>query len=327
MALYFFKKQNGTWVLGNNPVTDVTQPNSYRMKSKGNKFSLLACFTRPGWDDHLNLTATDICKDAVGTKYGSLDEFLTSTQDFFSKAPASGGGDDANWLVYQALLTQNGLDAPIAHVLNRDASNYLGDVIWERGDIGNYSFTIPNAPEMSLTFLPSIREYLLDSDGWIGAYMGNNGQGIVQTRFLSIFEQPVNSYPTDDLLYMFPFEIRVRKRATPPQLLSAVINEDGDRVILTFDKKMTNESGVLYQEVTVSNTLYISATDVGNIGPGFDRVDVEDNVVVLMISSNAPTVGKSYVLNNNSACIESFDYGLLQNIENFPVINMSTQQL
>jgi len=46
---------------------------------------------------------------------------------------------------YVALLTQTGTSAPVATVLNKNAPNYLGDVVWTRNDIGDYTGTLTNS--------------------------------------------------------------------------------------------------------------------------------------------------------------------------------------
>ena len=41
-------------------------------------------------------------------------------------------------LIYKAILTQSGTNAPVATVLNSNDSNYLGDLTWLRDDVGSY---------------------------------------------------------------------------------------------------------------------------------------------------------------------------------------------
>ena len=46
---------------------------------------------------------------------------------------------------YAAILTQTGTSAPVATVLNSKSPNYLGDIIWTRNDIGDYTGTLNNS--------------------------------------------------------------------------------------------------------------------------------------------------------------------------------------
>ncbi len=57
-------------------------------------------------------------------------------------ADLGGGG---SYLVYTALLTQSGTDAPVATVLNSADANYLGDVVWTYDDVGTYTGTLAGA--------------------------------------------------------------------------------------------------------------------------------------------------------------------------------------
>ena len=61
----------------------------------------------------------------------------TTTQDI-----ADLGGGAAAYLVYTALLTQTGTDAPVATVLQNTLS---GAIVWTRGDVGEYTGTLAGA--------------------------------------------------------------------------------------------------------------------------------------------------------------------------------------
>lgn len=56
-----------------------------------------------------------------------------------STSPSGGGGSEAAYLVYTALLTQTGTDAPVATVLQNTLG---GTVVWTRADTGQYAATL-----------------------------------------------------------------------------------------------------------------------------------------------------------------------------------------
>lgn len=51
-------------------------------------------------------------------------------------------GQAPNYQEYVALLTQTGTNAPTAVVLNQDANNYLGNIVWTYDDVGAYIGTL-----------------------------------------------------------------------------------------------------------------------------------------------------------------------------------------
>ena len=62
----------------------------------------------------------------------------TTTQDIADL----GGGGAAAYLVYTALLSQSGTDAPVATVLENTLG---GTVVWARSDVGVYTATLADA--------------------------------------------------------------------------------------------------------------------------------------------------------------------------------------
>ena len=62
-----------------------------------------------------------------------------------AQAIADLGGGGASYLVYTALLSQSGTDAPVATVLNSADANYLGNVVWTRDGVGDYTGTLAAA--------------------------------------------------------------------------------------------------------------------------------------------------------------------------------------
>ena len=86
-----------------------------------------------------------------GTVVTSLDgtELLEAEKDGVSVpitaqgiADLAGGGGAAAYLVYTALLTQSGTDAPVATVLQNTLG---GTVVWSRNTTGDFSATLVGA--------------------------------------------------------------------------------------------------------------------------------------------------------------------------------------
>jgi len=63
---------------------------------------------------------------------------------------AAAGGGGSSYLVYTALLTQSGTDAPVANVLENTLG---GTVVWARDNAGSYTATLSNAFTANKTFL------------------------------------------------------------------------------------------------------------------------------------------------------------------------------
>jgi len=68
----------------------------------------------------------------------------TTTQDI-----ADLGGGGSSYLVYRALLSQAGTDAPVATVLENTLG---GTVVWTRDGVGDYSATLTGAFTANKTF-------------------------------------------------------------------------------------------------------------------------------------------------------------------------------
>ena len=90
---------------------------------------------------------------------------------------STGGGGAAAYLVYTALLSQSGTDAPTATVLQNTLG---GTVVWTRDSAGFYLGTLAGAFTQNKTFV------LVTHDGSLGAtgYMGggrNDGDSVFVT--------------------------------------------------------------------------------------------------------------------------------------------------
>lgn len=116
----------------------------------------------------------------------------STTQDI-----ADLGGGGAGYLVYTALLSQTGTDAPVATVLE---NTLAGTVVWTYDDVGSYIGTLAGVFIINKTVI------ILGASN--GAGQGNaafrssdNTVGIVSANG--------SGTPANDLLYETPIEIRV----------------------------------------------------------------------------------------------------------------------
>lgn len=202
------------------------------------------------------------------------------------------------WKTYIALLNAAGDDLPVARVLNQDQPNFLEGVSYEVDVINaHYYIDIEGGFAENMTFIqPLFRdEYVLPIvfvDGRIRI-----DQGILQN---------------------VPIEIAVRQRGTAPVLLSAETNTTGDKVILTFDKKMSGYK--LLQAFTDSDFSIITIGD-GLSQTVADIIVNNEIVEVVFVDSLLSDTEYGVQLVIGGIPVESFDYGLLEAFENFPVKN------
>lgn len=236
--------------------------------------------------------------------YTSIDELLSSCSDFFVKAPLDG----AKWKTYKALLTKLVGEEPIARVLNQDEQDYL-DITWSLLEDG----IISDIPYDENNTLINIYSFFNDNDEYkcMKAFL-------YDSRLLISF-QDWQLNPTD--VINFPIEIKVRQRGTAPILLKAETDIYGDKVLLTFNKKM-NPYGLNVPEIRslhIFSVLYEESIDATN--------GIVTNNIIEVIPGDAPclygdtmTLGYSVDVPQPTN-IESFDYGLLQPFEDFPIIN------
>lgn len=98
----------------------------------------------------------------------------------------------ASYLVYTALLSQTGTDAPVATVLENTLG---GTVVWSYNDVGYYTATLANAFTENKTYLPLV----IINDG---------GPVVVSVSWASSSAIELN-ISSNGLLGATPFEIRV----------------------------------------------------------------------------------------------------------------------
>jgi hypothetical protein len=213
------------------------------------------------------------------------------------------------WLKYEALLTQNGTDAPVARVLNADERDYLGDIL----------FTIP---------IDFGNSFVANNNKLIKELLFINGEGIDQDGEFCSFRYIDGDSQNGSILFCYTawegikspsrtdFKLKQRVRGNPPKLISAETNTVGDKVILTFDKKM---SGYNIDIVIRYIVQYADNQQCGSIE--FDSLS--DNIILCKIE---PILfGQNCTICLADQEIESFDFGLLQLFENFPVKNNVTE--
>jgi hypothetical protein len=199
---------------------------------------------------------------------------------------------ESNWKTYKALLTQTGTDAPVARVLNQDEDDYLGDLNFLAGEIidDTAEFYIIENFENSLTGFNLTTTY-----------------GLILSIGISMADgQILGSMPKNSVAYL---EIKVRQRGIAPVLLSAETNELGNKVILTFDKKMNS-----YLFDSIENVLLLSDKSV-------TEVVVDDKTIELTLDTSYTDTDVISFDYDASIALESFDYGLVEEIVDFSVTN------
>jgi hypothetical protein len=199
---------------------------------------------------------------------------------------------ESNWKTYKALLTQTGTDAPVARVLNQDEDDYLGDLNFLAGEIidDTAEFYIIENFENSLTGFNLTTTY-----------------GLILSIGISMSDgQILGSMPKNSVAYL---EIKVRQRGIAPVLLSAETNELGNKVILTFDKKMNS-----YLFDSIENVLLLSDKSV-------TEVVVDDKTIELTLDTSYTDTDVISFDYDASIALESFDYGLVEEIVDFSVTN------
>jgi hypothetical protein len=207
-----------------------------------------------------------------------------------------------DFLHYEALLTQSGTDAPVARVLNADERNYLKiDWVNNSPDINaNISFDYK-----LMTYIGSKQDSNNSSDTFIH-YSKDSG--------IIIISNGDSGDITD-----YPISIKQRLRGAPPVLVSAETNTTGDKVILTFSKKM---SGYNLSEFVNA----ITFSGLNNVSSSNIVFSVIDNTIIISLIDGVVSLDNPnpFVGFDGSVSIESLDYGLLQPFENIPVTNNVT---
>jgi hypothetical protein len=221
-------------------------------------------------------------------------------------------GTTIKWKTYKALLSQSGEDAPVARVLNQDEADYLGDINWIRNGAGVYTAINDNLLlSMTLANIISTCDDVI-STGELKNVLVEYGSGS-----LTLCSSGSDGL-ADGLFANTPIEIKVRQRGASPVLLSAETNNTGDKIILTFDKKMSNY-GLLNS---------IESGDFDFDVQSADNYTLVDNIITLNVPTPfqaSDTINFRFYGNNN---VESFDYGLLQPFADYiPVTNNVSEYL
>lgn len=117
-----------------------------------------------------------------------------------------GGGGAASYLVYSALLTQTGTDAPTATILE----NTLGGVpVWTRNTAGVYTATLAGVFTVDKTFISSATVYRgAEATGTVSPVANVNANEVV-IRTHEIIASFGSQELADAVLNKTPVEIRV----------------------------------------------------------------------------------------------------------------------
>jgi hypothetical protein len=79
-----------------------------------------------------------------------MSDNLISDNSIFTEASSSSGGSTTpNYLVYTALLSQTGTNAPVPTVLE----NTIGAIVWSYVDVGKYRANLIGAFDTTKTFV------------------------------------------------------------------------------------------------------------------------------------------------------------------------------
>lgn len=301
--MYFFKNTAGNWIIGPEPTSLKSKVASELRRDAPTVVTVRTIETRVLLIDRMEVTA--IKKNAEGDFYANYAEFLTAVSDFFVNAPLDG----AKWKTYKALMSQNGENAPVARVLNQDEDDYLGDGVWSTLAPGYFLYENENI-KIGLTATNLIDQFP-DEDRFLCVSTEGASDGSIYLKLFSRIGESALDFAE------YYIEIKVRQRGTAPVLLSAETNTAGDKVILTFDKKM---SGYGLNDSFLNSGWSTFGFETN--GFGFLNAIVENNKVIVTISDPVTTSDTQLgIVYDATQIVESFDYGMLGEINNFPITN------
>ena len=123
-----------------------------------------------------------------------VDTFKAGTIDATQSITINGESVGLKYKVYTALLTQSGMDAPVATVLE----NTIGEIVWRRVNEGQYECELTDAFIEDKTGILTTATF----DGYVEAYWNN-----VNTCQVITFN--TSGVYTDGYLYKQLIEIRV----------------------------------------------------------------------------------------------------------------------
>lgn len=204
------------------------------------------------------------------------------------------------WLKYEALLSQTGTDAPIARVLNQDERDYLGNFDWTYIDTGVYDAFNPTYNHL-LSILSSIKTGINITDLSISGYTINN------------LELCISEYgsPSDGALFNTPIAIKQRVRGNPPKLVTAETNIVGDKVIITYNKKLNPSLDLSsFMNDILTSGIFIEGLPEGQSFIGIQSYLIIENSVELTLVSNIPYTLNNMRMSRNNFIIEALDFGI-----------------
>jgi len=178
---------------------------------------------------------------------------------------------------YKALLTQSGVSAPSLRVLNQDADDFIPfTFLFSTNILSNETV------DESLILLS------------IGSIVGGK---------ITI---PAGSGYTD-----FPIEIKVRQRGTAPVILNAKTSEEGDKVILIFDKRISDFTlSLLAGNFVLAGNTGATLIDTVERGVTLNEIKLSSTEDLGIILDDILTLSF-----DGSVDIESTDYGLLEDFD------------
>jgi hypothetical protein len=140
-------------------------------------------------------------EDAYGTAADVIEQIQATDVQSKILQQVSGdlGGGSSSYLVYTALLTQSGTDAPVATVLQNTLG---GTVVWTRFGEGIYIGTLAGAFAAAKTFVIAQQA---NSGNSLGIDVGNDS---VDAIYLNTFNIGTEAF-ADGQLINTPVEIRV----------------------------------------------------------------------------------------------------------------------
>jgi hypothetical protein len=195
------------------------------------------------------------------------------------------------WKVYKALLTQSSSTDVVARVLNEDEVDYLGEIVWSGG--------ATPVDTLAGAFTPTLTAFICGLSAKVLSWTSANAIAISAGTFTDMY-----------------VEVRVRERGDAPILLDARTDADGDTIILTFDKNMSD-----YNLSTLVGDPYLIEGS-GTLEPTSAVLGTDPKTILINFSAQVLYYGDDVTFSYDPANpIESTDRGLLGVIDDFPIIN------
>lgn len=147
---------------------------------------------------------------------------------------------------YKALITQAGETDPVAHVLNGSDNDFLGNIVWARASGGgSFTGTLEGAFDL------------------VGSQVVVPGLVLTKTS-----DDVITLTGADSLLTDTYIEIAVRQRnMTAPTIVSMQTTEDGAKVLVEFDKPMSD-----YNLAALIPAITVTLDNVADVVTGIVRL-------------------------------------------------------